>query len=54
MGNLEEIAMPQLAKLFSLGKIGKMTLPNRIIMAPMGNAVASDEGYVTPTDNRLF
>jgi 2,4-dienoyl-CoA reductase-like NADH-dependent reductase (Old Yellow Enzyme family)/thioredoxin reductase len=39
--------MPQLAKLFEPGKIGKLALPNRIILAPLGNAVVSDEGYVT-------
>ena len=39
--------MPQLAKLFEPGTIGKMSLPNRIILAPLGNAVVSDEGYVT-------
>ena len=39
--------MTPLTKLFELGRIGKLALQNRLVMAPIGNAVASDEGYVT-------
>jgi len=33
--------------LFQPGNIGSLRLENRIIMAPMGNALADDDGYVT-------
>lgn len=33
--------------LFQPGNIGKLQLKNRIIMAPMGNALADDNGFVT-------
>jgi 2,4-dienoyl-CoA reductase-like NADH-dependent reductase (Old Yellow Enzyme family)/pyruvate/2-oxoglutarate dehydrogenase complex dihydrolipoamide dehydrogenase (E3) component len=39
--------MTQLAKLFQPGRIGKMEIRNRIVMAPMATAGADDEG--TPT-----
>lgn len=35
------------AVLFSLGKIGNLYLKNRLVMAPMGNALADNDGCVT-------
>ena len=35
------------SELFRAGKIGSLNLKNRLIMAPMGNALADDKGYVT-------
>jgi len=35
------------SELFRPGSIGRLNLKNRLIMAPMGNALADDKGYVT-------
>ena len=39
--------MPQFAKLFEPGKMGKVELKNRIIMAPCGTHYSSHYGFVT-------
>jgi NAD(H)-dependent 7beta-hydroxy-3-oxo-delta4-cholenoic acid oxidoreductase len=39
--------MKPLSKLFSPIGIGKMELKNRLVMAPMGNGMATDDGMVT-------
>ena len=41
--------MESFAALFEAGNIGKLRLENRLIMAPMGNALADNDGYVTET-----
>jgi 2,4-dienoyl-CoA reductase-like NADH-dependent reductase (Old Yellow Enzyme family)/thioredoxin reductase len=39
--------MKKFSALFQPGNIGKLGLENRLIMSPMGNALADEEGYVT-------
>ena len=39
--------MTQLTKLFEPGKIGRMEVKNRIVMAPMGTHASDRDGYVT-------
>jgi len=41
-------------ELFHPGNIGNLSLKNRLIMAPMGNALADDKGYVTDTLLRYY
>jgi 2,4-dienoyl-CoA reductase (NADPH2) len=38
---------PRFKKLFEPGRIGRMELRNRIIMAPMGTNLAAEDGYIT-------
>ncbi len=38
---------PRLRKLFEPGRIGKMEVKNRIVMAAMASDSAADEGFVT-------
>ncbi|MFH1651821.1 MAG: FAD-dependent oxidoreductase [Chloroflexota bacterium] len=40
--------MPELAELFTPGKIGNLTLRNRIVCAAMGTGLCHPEGYTTP------
>ena len=40
-------AQQDFSHLFHPGNIGKLRLKNRLVMAPMGNALADDKGYVT-------
>lgn len=39
--------MTQLIKLFEPGRIGRMELKNRLVMAPMGTRTSDDEGFIT-------
>lgn len=39
--------MTQLTKLFEPGRIGRMELKNRLVMAPMGTRTSDDEGFIT-------
>ena len=40
--------------LLSPGRIGTMSLRNRILMCPMGDDQATDGGYVTPQQVAYF
>ena len=40
--------------LFEKQKIGKMIVPNRLVMTAMGNHYADHEGYVTDTDINFY
>ena len=40
--------------LFQEGKIGKLTLRNRLVMPPMGTNLAQEDGHVTDTQIRYY